>query len=256
MEASFVEKPTIRKVFEAVADGTVDAGVVPVENSLEGTVGVTLDMLRMLDVRICGEIEEPIRHNLIVKPGVRRQDIRVIVSHPQALSQCASYLERNFPRAVLREAASTAAAVKSLRKLKNAAAIGTELAAEIYGMEILERNIGGENRNYTRFLVIALEDCPPTGKDKTSLLFSVKDRPGALYHALKPFARRRINLTKIESRPSKDEPWTYVFFTEFEGHRQNAKCARAIEELKKVCEYVKVLGSYPCTVQPAAFKAQ
>ncbi len=244
-KVKLVETPTIKAVFDLVASGQAAYGVVPVENTLEGSVNITLDLLYRLDVKICGEIQEPIRHNLIVKPGTRRSQIKVIISHPQALAQCSAYLEKNFPKAVLKEAPSTAAAVKSLKRFKSAAAIGTELAAKIYGMKVLERNISGENRNFTRFLVISLRDCEPTGNDKTSLIFSVKDRPGALYAALEPFALRQINLTKIESRPSKDEPWTYIFFMEFEGHRENPECREALEELKKQCSYLKVLGSYP-----------
>ena len=228
-----------------MASGEASYGVVPLENSLEGSVNVTLDLLYLMDVKICGEIQEPISHNLIVKPGTRRSQIKVIVSHPQALAQCSAYLEANFPKAKWKEASSTAAAVKSLKRLRNAAAIGTELAAKIYGMKILERNLNGGNRNFTRFIVLSLEDCKPTGRDKTSVIFSIKDRPGALYEALKPFAVRSINLTKIESRPSKDEPWTYIFFMEFEGHRTEKKCLEALRDLESLCSFVKILGSYP-----------
>ena len=246
--AKFIEALTIKEIFEKIVNREIDYGVVPLENSIEGSVNVTLDLLYYLNVKICGEIAEPIRHNLIVKPGTKRRDIRIIVSHPQALAQCSAYIEKNFPKAILKEASSTAAAVKSLRRLKKAAAIGTRLAAEIYGMKILDENISGDNKNFTRFIVLSLEDCEPTGKDKTSIIFSVKDEPGALYKALKPFATRNINLTKIESRPSKDEPWSYIFFTDFEGHRKDEKCIEALKELSKQCKLVKILGSYPKAV--------
>jgi prephenate dehydratase len=244
----FVEALTIREIFEKIVNRKIDYGVVPLENSIEGSVNITLDLLYHSNIKICGEIEEPINHNLIVKPGTKRETIKIIVSHPQALAQCLTYIERNFPKAVLKEASSTAAAVKNLRKLKNAAAIGTMLAAKIYGMKILDRNIDGENKNFTRFIVLSLKDGKPTGKDKTSIIFSVKDEPGALYKALKPFATRNINLTKIESRPAKDEPWSYIFFTDFEGHRKDEKCRDALKELSKQCKLVKVLGSYPKAV--------
>jgi len=243
-KAKFLELESLQEVFEAVAEGKATYGVVPVENSVEGSVNLTLDLLYKSNLKICGEILEEIKHSLIVNRGTDKSKIKVILSHPQALSQCRTYLDENFPKAKRKEVESTASAVRKLKRMKNAAAIGTELAAKIYGMKILEKNLCDWPQNLTRFIVLSQSDSKPTGKDKTSLIFSTKDVPGALHKALEPFASRSINLTKIESRPSKEKPWEYVFFMEFEGHRKDEKCAEAIGDLRSLCEFLKVLGSY------------
>lgn len=240
----FIDAKTIQEVFEAVAEGRATYGVVPVENSVEGSVNLTLDSLYKSNLKICGEILEEIRHSLIANRMTPKSKIKVILSHPQALSQCRAYLDKNFPKAKREEADSTASAVRKLKKMRNAAAIGTELAAKIYGMKILDRNLCDWPRNLTRFLILSKNDAKPTGKDKTSVIFSTKDIPGALHRALEPFASRNINLTKIESRPSKEKPWEYVFFMEFEGHRDDERCADALRDLRNLCEFLKVLGSY------------
>jgi chorismate mutase/prephenate dehydratase len=243
--AKFSEYPTIADVFRTVSVREADYGVIPVENSTEGSVNIALDLLLSSDLKACGEIEQRIRHNLIVRAGTRWQNIRTVVSHPQALAQCRKFLEENLPRAVLREASSTASAVMTAKRFRNTAAIGTELAAEEYDMEIAAHGIEDNTKNFTRFLVLSRSDGKPTGDDKTSIIFSVKHFPGALYDALEVFAKRELNLTKIESRPTRRVPWEYMFYCDFEGHRDEEKCQAALKDLEPKCTFLKVLGSYP-----------
>lgn len=237
--------PSIADVFTAVDCGNAERGVVPVENSTDGAVPMTLDCLLESKVMICGEVELKVVHNLIIKPNTRLNQIEVILSHPQALAQCRQFLKTTFPRAELREVSSTARAVEMLRDLDNAAAIGSEAAAERSGMVVLRRRIEDEPNNVTRFFVLGEGDAEPTGRDKTSLVFSAKHVPGSLYRVLEVFAVRGINLTKIESRPEKKRPWNYVFYLDFEGHRADTKIKEALNAMKERCVYVKVLGSYP-----------
>ena len=241
----YFECSTIPEVFEAVEKGKAGYGVVPVENSIEGSVNLTLDLLYQKNLRIAGETTQKIEHNLIVNPKTKGLNIKVIVSHPQAIAQCRKFLAKKFPKARFIEVESTALAVKKLKTLKNAAAIGSIHAAKIYGMKVLAENIGDVKNNLTRFFILAKKDSKPTGNDKTSLMFSLKHEPGALFRFLKPFAEKNINLTKIESRPSKVKPWQYIFLMEFEGHRLDKKCLEALREAKKLCEKLRVLGSYP-----------
>lgn len=184
-------------------------------------------------------------HNLITKPSTKPQDIKIIISHPQALAQCRHFLEMKFPKADIKEANSTAKAVEILKKLENAGAIGTETAAKKYDMKILYRKIEDNPNNFTRFFVLGKKDSEPTGKDKTSLVFSVKDEPGALFQILGAFATRNINLTKIESRPEIGKPWKYIFYLDFEGHRSEEKSINVLKEIEKRCIFMKNLGSYP-----------
>ncbi|MEM3574144.1 MAG: prephenate dehydratase [Candidatus Bathyarchaeia archaeon] len=243
--AVLIPMPDIADVFQSVSDGGADLGVVPLENSIEGSVGLTLDLLLESDLWICGEIDLRISHNLIAKPGTRMEDIRVLASHPQALAQCRKFIASRLPKVEMIEASSTSRAVELIKGIEGAAAIGTELAAELNGMEILERGIEDSKNNFTRFLAISKADFPPTGSDKTSIIFSVENKPGALYRALEEFAKRDINLTKIESRPTKRRPWEYVFYVDFEGHREDEKCKEALECLRLKASFLKVLGSYP-----------
>lgn len=242
--AHYVEKSGIPEIFRAVATGEADYGVVPVENSTEGSVNIALDLLSETELKVCGEIEQRIRHNLIVPPRLEKSKIRGVLSHPQAFAQCRKFLEESLPNARVKEAPSTAAAVKMLIRTKNAAAIGPELAAETYGMRIIAKGIEDNPQNYTRFLVLANQDGAITGKDKTSVIFSVKHVPGALHSALQAFAKRDINLTKIESRPTRLRPWEYLFYCDFEGHKNEEKCRQALEDLNEKCEFLKILGSY------------
>lgn len=244
-KAALVPYPDIIDVFTAVERGDADYGVVPVENSTEGSVRVTLDRLLESRLMICGEVDLKVVHNLVAKPGTKLDEIGLILSHPQALAQCRRFLEDTFPNAELREVSSTAKAVELLRGLDNAAAIGTKAAAERSGMKVLKRQIEDEPNNLTRFFILGEKDAKPTGRDKTSLVFSTKHIPGSLYKVLEVFAARGINLTKIESRPEKKRPWSYIFYIDFEGHRTDAKVKDALDAMKERCIYIKVLGSYP-----------
>jgi len=236
---------SISDVFGQVEDGRADFGVVPVENSLDGSIRVTLDLFLSTDLRVCGEVDLRVCHNIIVRVGTKRDRIEVVLSHPQAFAQCRRYLKRELPNAKMREVSSTAKAVELLKVTENAAAIGTEVAAKKARMVVLATHIEDYANNFTRFFVISSQDAPPSGRDKTSLIFSVKDVPGALFRILESFAVREINLTKVESRPLRGNPWNYVFFLDFEGHRTDKVSREALEEIRERCYFVKVLGSYP-----------
>ena len=234
-----------RDVFESVKTQEVQAGVVPVENSLEGSINQNYDLFFNYDLKVCGEVKVKIAHCLIVNPGTNIDQIKMVYSHPQALAQCRSYLEKSKWEII--PTYDTAGSVKIIKeqKLLNAAAIASERAAELYNMQILARDIADNKENYTRFFVLSKDDSPPTGKDKTSIIFSAKHEPGSLYHALGEFAKRNINLTRIESRPTKKTAWEYNFYLDFEGHRTEPKCAEALKALEKYAIFVKILGSYP-----------
>lgn len=242
---TFIPCTSIVDVFREVENGEALYGVVPVESSTEGAVNVTLDQLLSSNLMVCGEIELQVRHNLIIPSTADLKNVEVVVSHPQALAQCRRYLEEHFPNVETKEVSSTAKAVAMLSKLPNAAAIGTELAAEIYGMKLAAKGIQDNPRNYTRFFILSKNDCPKTGQDKTSVIFSVKHVPGALYKALEEFATRKVNITKIESRPTKQKQWEYVFFLDFEGHRTDKISQETLEGLRKKTIFLKTLGSYP-----------
>lgn len=243
--AEFLPRPTIRDVFREVETGEASFGTVPVESTTEGSVTTTLDRFLTSNLMVYGEVELQVMHDLILSPESSLDDVKVIMSHPQALAQCRDYLHEHFPDVELLETRSTAEAVRRLSKVPNAAAIGTDLAAEIYGMKVVTKGIQDNPRNYTRFFILSKKDHPRTGHDKTSVLFSVEHVPGALYRALGVFAERDVNLTKIESRPTKQKPWEYVFFLDFEGHRDGKACRETLEELKRRSTFIKVLGSYP-----------
>jgi len=232
-------------VFRKVEDGDVDFGVVPIENSIEGSVTQVYDLFLDHEVKVCGEVVLRIIHCLIANPGLKINSIKVVFSHPQALGQCKSFLEQLNCEIV--PTYDTAGSVKMIkeRSMVNAAAIASERAASIYDMEILARDIADNPNNYTRFFILSKQDASPTGNDKTSIIFSTKHVPGALYRALGEFAQRGINLTKIESRPTRQKPWEYNFYLDFEGHRLEPRCIEALEGLKKKAIFVKVLGSYP-----------
>ena len=208
-----------KDVFDSVCTQKTQFGVVPVENSLEGSVNQNYDLFLKYDLKVCGEVIVKIEHCLIANPGTALEDIKVVYSHPQALAQCRSFLEE-FGRELI-PTYDTAGSVKMIKEkgLKNAAAIASERAANIYGMHILAKDIADNPENYTRFFVLSTEDAARTGKDKTHIIFSAKHEPGSLYHALGEFAKRNINLTKIESRPTKKTAWEYNFYLDFEGHQ-------------------------------------
>jgi len=244
---TFLAAKSIAEVFREVEQGRASFGVVPIENSTEGAVAHTLDQLVESDVRICAEIFLDIHHCLLSRSG-RGEDIRRVISHPQALAQCRRWLANHFPHAVLEEVASTAQAATMAVADASLAAVSSSLAREVYNLELVAANIEDHSSNITRFLVIGRKEPKPGKKDKTSLVFSVKDQPGILHRMLQPLAKSRINLTKIESRPLKDKPWEYMFFIDFKGNREEARVKRAIGDLEKNCLFMKVLGSYPSGV--------
>jgi prephenate dehydratase len=244
-DVSLIDCKGMHEIFKKVENKKADYGVVPVENSTEGSVNIALDLLSESELYIFGEIEERVNQNIIVETSMELMDIQIVYSHPQALAQCRDFIEKNLPKAELRETSSTAIAVKDIKGKKNAAAIGSNLAAEVYEMKILAEGIEDNKNNFTRFIVLAKNDGESTGNDRTSIIFSVKHIPGALHDALSIFANRKINLTKIESRPNKNKPWEYVFFCDFEGHKNDKILQEALDELKQKAAFLKILGSYP-----------
>ncbi len=242
--AHYVPVSTIGDVFREVETGRVDYGVVPVENTTEGVVNYTLDMFLESDLRIVGEVVIPIKLNLL-STASGLENIKTVYSHRHALAQCKEWLRKNLPQASLIETESTAKACELVMELEDAGAIASEVAAYTYHLNILAENIQDNPNNYTRFLVIGKRWMKPTGKDKTSIIFAVKDEAGALYKALESFYRYGVNLTKIVSRPSKKKVWDYVFFVDLEGHAEEENVKKALELLQERSQMVKVLGSYP-----------
>ena len=242
--AQYISCATIRDVFTEVETGRADYGVVPVENTIEGVVNYTLDMFLESDLKISGEVVIPINLYLLSTCEDLGQ-IRRVYSHKVALGQCRSWLEKNLPQAELIETESTAKACEIVLEQEGAAAIASEVASYTYHLNILARNIQDASDNFTRFLVISKRQVGPTGKDKTSLIFAVRDEPGALYKALEVFYEAGINLTKIESRPSRKKAWDYVFFVDLEGHKDDEKVKKALKRLEEKTQMVKILGSYP-----------
>jgi len=216
-----------------------------VENSIEGTIGQTYDLLFSTNLKIKGETILRINHCLIALPGTKIKSIKNVYSHPQALGQCRQFLEKL--KCNLIPTYDTAGSVKMLKEqgLRDSGAIASERAAKIYGMKILAKGIETNKNNFTRFFIISIKDSKYTGNDKTSLMFSTKHVPGALFKCLEGFAKNKINLTKIESRPIIGKPWEYNFFLDFEGHRSEKKVKEAIKLLRKNSNFVKILGSYP-----------
>lgn len=239
----FVPSSTPIEVLKEVESGRTDFGVVPIENSNEGSVNATIDMLVDTDLLICGEISLKIEQCFLVKDPKAR--ITKIYSHPHALAQCSEWLSKNYPDAQLVSAASTAEAAKNVTRETNAAAIASQAASKIYKLYVLHKGIQDSKQNYTRFLIIGKINAKPTGKDKTSLVFMGKDRVGMLYHLLGIFNKHKVNLTRIESRPTKKKAWEYMFFVDIEGHSIDKKIVQTIDELKRNCVFVKILGSYP-----------
>jgi len=242
--AQLVPQKSIPAVFDEVLRGRAHYGVVPVENSTEGVVSHTLDMFMESDLKINAEILLGISHDLLSRSG-RIEDVRKVVSHPQALAQCRKWLEENLPDVPLVDVASTALAAQMAAEDETAAAVASEMAATLYGLQVVKPKIEDNPNNFTRFLVIGTKTPDRSGRDKTSVMFSVKDEPGILYRMLEPFSKRGINLSKIESRPLKKKAWEYIFFLDMEGHVAEEGVADAIEELKGYCQFLKVLGSYP-----------
>ncbi|MFQ5825759.1 MAG: prephenate dehydratase [Dehalococcoidia bacterium] len=247
-QAQLIPFVSIPAVAAAVDTGMVEEGVVPIENSIEGSVTDTLDLLiHESRVLIRRELVLPIEHLLLVKPGTQADSVQTIFSHPQALAQCRRFLERCFPKAAVVAALSTAAAVEEMMKEeKPSAAIGTQRAAALWGAEMMARSIQDYSPNVTRFVVLAPHDHPATGFDKTSLCFSIaEDRPGSLVNVLVEFAERSINMAKIESRPSKESLGRYIFLVDIEGHRDDPLIAEALSRIQAKAAMFKVFGSYP-----------
>ncbi len=244
-DADLVPYPTVPAVGRALHSGDVDLGVAAIENSLQGSVTDTVDLLIESDLAVCGEVVLPIEHCLMVAPS-HEGSIDVIYSHPQSLGQCRHYLEAHYQDVRTEAALSNAEAVAVMMRTPGAAAIGPPRAAEIYGAKIIERNIEDSRINKTRFVVLGRDSAEPTGCDKTSIAFAVAhDRPGTLVGVLHEFSDRSINLTKIESRPSGGELGVYIFLIDVDGHRNDALLAQALAAVKEQSQFFKVFGSYP-----------
>ena len=244
---NYSAQPNFSDVFDQVARRAADYGVVPIENSTEGAVSHTLDLFVDSPLHICSQVLLRIEHSLMA--AIAREDIKTLYSHPQVFGQCRNWLHKNFPDVDLVEVSSTTKAAEIARDMagEGAAALGGPLAAELYELNLLEERIQDRSTNTTRFLVIGEKTCPPTGKDRTSLLFAIHDRPGSLVSALQAFDHCQINLSKIESRPSKRKDWEYIFYVDLAGHCEDENVAQALEELNRHCSMVKLLGSYPDT---------
>ena len=241
---------TVAEVFARVERGEAEHGVVPVENSMEGAVTHTLDELMNSPLKICGEVYLPISQNLLAK-SENLGGIETVCSHPMALAQAATWLRNELPGVKFEEVESTGEAARRASGEPGVAAVGSILAAESHGLNVLARNIQDARTNATRFIVLGRTWAGKTGRDKTSAVFSVKDRPGVLKDALSAFSDAGINLTRIESRPSRKRAWTYVFFADFQGHPEEDRVKRALEDLEEHCPYVSLIGAYP-EAQPEA----
>jgi len=244
-DAVCVSRSYLKDVFDAVEAGEADYGMVPIENTIQGSIVQTYDLLYACGLKACGEVIHRIQHCLIANPGSELGGIKKAYSHPQALGQSREWLEKHGIEAV--SFYDTAGSVKWIKEnnLREAAAVASARAAEIYGMKILARGIETNPENYTRFIEIGYKTPRSTGEDKTILAFIVPHRPGALMRALKEFSERSINIEKIESRPRVGEPWEYVFFVEITGHVEDDVTAEALDALQEHTLYLKHLGSYP-----------
>jgi chorismate mutase/prephenate dehydratase len=235
---------TIQEVFEEVEKGKYQYGVVPIENSTEGIVNISLDLFAETSLRICGEIFLEVSHDLVSKSG-QRADIEVIYTHPQAYAQCRRWLKTHVGEIPVLEVASTGVAAQKAAKNPNAAAIASAFAAPLYDLRVVESRIEDVPGNVTHFFVIGPDAPGATGCDKTSIIFAVDNIPGALYHTLRPLAERGLNMTRIVSRPAKNEAWRYLFFVDLDGHRDDPQVGQALEEIKTIGAHFKLLGSYP-----------
>lgn len=244
LAAQYVPVESIKDVFNEVERGRADYGVVPIENTTSGAVIYTLDTFIDSDLKITAEIMLEVSQYLMNKTG-RIEDIKKVYTIPPAAAQCRQWLEKNLPGTPVLEASSTARAAEMAAEESSFAAIASEMAAVLYGLQIAAPKIEDNASNFTRFLVIGSKSPGRTGNDKTSIMFSIKDRVGALYAMLAPFAEAGINLTRLDARPSGRKVWDYVFFLDMLGHIEDTKVAKAIEALRKDCLFLKVLGSYP-----------
>ncbi len=246
--------PSFEAVFEAVTDGTAERGIIPVENSLAGSIHRNYDLLLRYDLTIVGEVQIRIAHHLIALPGVELTDVRRVYSHPQALAQCERSLDELLPHVERAPTYDTAGSVKMLREedIRDGAAIASRRAADIYAMAVLRDDLEDNPENYTRFLALSQETVIPAGAAKTSIVFSMDNVPGALFKSLAVFALRDIDLTKIESRPLRGthsspsgKPWQYFFYIDFAGSTHETHCRNALNHLQEITSFFRVLGSYP-----------
>lgn len=243
--AEYLTLPSFSDVFDVVQRQKADFGVLPIENSFNGAVFDTLDLLVESPLKICGQILLRIDHCLLGNGN--KKDIKKVYSHPQALGQCRKWLKEEMPNAEIIAVASTSLAAQMAQEDESIAAIATPLSADIYNIRVLEHAIQDSATNTTRFLILGNEEREPSGNDRTSILFSITDKPGALVAALSAFNESQVNLSKIESRPSKQKDWEYVFYVDISGHKQDSEVEKAITQLEKHCSMTKVLGSYPDT---------
>jgi chorismate mutase/prephenate dehydratase len=249
LAANALPSASIDEVFRAVESGTADFGVIPVENSTEGAVGRSLDLMPQTPMKVCGEVVVRIHHHLMAKVAPKDfAGIRRVFSHGQSLAQCHEWLNSNLPHVERIAVSSNAEAARRASEEAGSAAVAGETAAEHYGLAILASNIEDEPNNTTRFLVLGDYEPRASGRDKTSIVLSARNRAGAVYEMLTPFATRGVSMTKFESRPSRVALWDYLFFVDIEGHRHDANVAAALEEVMKIAGYLKVLGSYPVAV--------
>jgi chorismate mutase / prephenate dehydratase len=235
---------SIEEVFSEVESGHADFGVVPVENSGQGTIQVTLDMFLTSKLKICGEVELRVHQYLLSRTG-RMDDIERVYSHAQSLAQCKTWLRQHLPKIEKNAVSSNAEAARRAKISDDSAAIAGENAAHVYGLKVVAGPIEDRPDNTTRFLVLGRELFPPSGNDRTSLLVFVHDQPGALYQLLKPFAENDVSMNRIESRPAHSGRWQYAFFIDINGHVDDAPVKRALSSLGKIAEQIKILGSYP-----------
>jgi len=243
----YLPQPNFAEVFDQVERRKAHYGVVPIENSTEGAISHTLDLFVDSNLQICAQILLRIENNLLA--AIPREDIKTLYSHPQVFGQCKNWILHHFPHADLIEVSSTTKAAQLARDnaSNGAAALGGKLAAELNDLDILEESIQDRATNTTRFLVIGEKTCPATGNDRTSILFSIHDRPGSLVKALQAFDKLNVNMSKIESRPSKQRDWEYIFYVDLAGHCTDPTVSDALKELEKHCSLVKMFGSYPDT---------
>ena len=248
--AKTVPQPSIDEVYRSVESGAADFGVVPVENSTEGAVGRSLDLMPQTPLKTCGEVLLRIHHHLMAGARSELNAIQRVFSHGQSLAQCHEWLNANMPHAERVAVSSNAEAARRASIEPFSAAVAGETAATLYGLTLLAANIEDEPNNTTRFLVLGNYEPKPSanGKDKTSLVLSAANRAGAVYEMLTPFAKRGVSMSKFESRPSKVAMWEYLFFVDIDGHRDDANVVEALEEVRGIAGYVKVLGSYPAAV--------
>ena len=236
---------TVDEVFQLTQQNKVQYGVVPVENSLEGSISRVYDLMLDSSLKVSGEIELRVVHSLIANPGVKLEQIKKIYSHPQALGQCQGFLKHL--KSELVPTYDTAGSVKMIKEkgIRDGAAVAGARAAKIYDMEIIATEIEDNQNNFTRFFILSKQEAAPTGNDKTSIVFSVKHRPGALFEFLQELAQKGINLTKIESRPTRRKAWEYNFYLDFEGHQEDKLTGEVLTKLERNCLFLKILGSYP-----------